>query len=93
MYKTAGCCRLVYNYFLALAKENKDFNYNEYSKKLTALKQDENYSFLREVARDPIQQALRHLDTSFKRFFTKQSQYPVFKKKFVNDRFTCPKRS
>nr|DAI10711.1 MAG TPA: endonuclease [Caudoviricetes sp.] len=91
MYKIAGCCRFVYNHFLALAKENKDFNYNEYSKKLTALKQDENYSFLQEVARDPIQQALRHLDTSFKRFFTKQSQYPVFKKKFVNDRFTCPK--
>ena len=90
MYKTAGCCRLVYNHFLALAKENKDFNYNEYSKKLTALKQDENYSFLQEVHCNPLQQALRHLDVAFKRYFTKQAKFPVFKKKFVNDRFSHP---
>lgn len=90
MYKTAGCCRFVYNYFLALAKENKDFNYNEYSKKLTALKQDENYSFLKDVPAQPLQQSLRHLDVSFKRFFKKQSQYPVFKKKWVNDSFAYP---
>jgi putative transposase len=91
MYKTAGCCRFVYNFFLAHAKEHKDFNYNEYSKKLTALKQDENYSFLKEVPSQPLQQSLRHLDVAFKRFFTKQSNFPVFKKKFVNDRFTYPK--
>lgn len=90
MHKTAGCCRFVYNYFLALAKEHKDFNYNEYSKKLTALKQDENYSFLQEVHCNPLQQALRHLDAAFKRFFTKQAKFPVFKKKFVNDRFRHP---
>lgn len=41
MYKTAGCCRLVYNSFLASAKENKDFNYNEYSKHLTNLKKED----------------------------------------------------
>lgn len=90
MYKTAGCCRLVYNFFLAHAKEHKDFNYNEYSKKLTVLKKDEKYSFLQEVHSNPLQQSLRHLDVSFKRFFSKQSQFPVFKKKFVNDRFTYP---
>ena len=90
MYKTAGCCRFVYNYFLARAKEHKDFNYNEYSKKLTALKKDENYSFLQEVHCAPLQQTLRHLDVAFKRFFVKQSNFPVFKKKFVNDRFSYP---
>lgn len=90
MYKTAGCRRFVYNHFLALAKDNKDFNFAEYSKKLTVLKKDEHYSFLKEVPAQPLQQALRHLDVAFKRFFTKQSQYPVFKKKFVKDRFTYP---
>nr|DAQ41115.1 MAG TPA: endonuclease [Caudoviricetes sp.] len=90
MYKTAGSCRFVYNHFLALVKEHKDFNFNEYSKKLTALKQDENYSFLQEVPSQPLQQALRHLNNAFTRFFTKQSNFPVFKKKFVNDRFTYP---
>ena len=90
MYKTAGCCRLVYNFFLASAKENKDFNYNEYSKHLTNLKKDEKYNFLQEVPSQPLQQSLRHLDVSFKRFFSKQAKFPVFKKKFVNDRFTYP---
>lgn len=90
MYKTAGCCRFVYNFFLAHAKENTDFNYNEYSRKLTALKKDEKYSFLKEVPAIPLQQSLRHLDTAFTRFFKKQKQYPVFKKKFVKDRFTYP---
>ena len=90
MHKTAGCCRLVYNHFLALAKKNKDFNYNKYSKKLTMLKKDANYFFLKEVPSQPLQQSLRHLDDSFKRFFKKQTNFPVFKKKFVNDRFTYP---
>nr|DAI06968.1 MAG TPA: endonuclease [Caudoviricetes sp.] len=90
MRKTAGCCRFVYNYFLALAKEHKDFNYNEYSKKLTALKKDEKYNFLQEVAANPLQQSLRHLDDSFKKFFKKQTNFPVFKKKFINDRFSHP---
>jgi putative transposase len=90
MYKTAGCCRFVYNFFLAHAKEHKDFNYNEYCKKLTALKKDEKYSFLQEVPSQPLQQSLKHLDVSFKRFFKKQSSFPVFKKKFVKDRFTYP---
>ena len=90
MYKTAGCCRFVYNHFLAHAKENKDFNYNEYSKKLTALKKDEKYYFLREVHSNPLQQSLRHLNAAFTRFFTKQSNFPVFKKKFVKDRFSHP---
>ena len=71
MYKTAGCCRFVYNYFLAHAKEHKDFNYNEYSKKLTALKKDENYSFLKEVPSHPLQQSLLHLKSAFIRFFKK----------------------
>ena len=90
MYKTAGCCRFVYNYFLAHAKEHKDFNYNKYSKKLTMLKNEDEYSFLKEVNAQALQQSLRHLDASFKRFFKKQSNFPVFKKKFVKDRFTYP---
>ena len=90
MYKTAGCCRFVYNFFLAHAKEHKDFNYNEYSKKLTALKQDEETTFLQEVPSQPLQETIRHLDTAFTRFFKNQSKHPVFKKKFVNDRFTYP---
>ena len=45
IHKTAGCCRFVYNHFLAHAKEHKDFNYNEYSKKLTMLKKDEKTTF------------------------------------------------
>jgi putative transposase len=90
MYKTSGCCRFVYNYFLACAKENKNFNYNNYSKKLTALKKDENYSFLNEVPSQPLQQSLLHLNNAFSRFFSKQASFPVFKKKFVNDRFTYP---
>jgi putative transposase len=80
MHKTAGCCRLVYNHFLALAKKNKDFNYNEYSKKLTMLKKDANYFFLKEVPSQPLQQSLRHLDDSFKRFFKKQTNFPVLRR-------------
>ena len=77
--KTIGCKRFVYNYFLNEANINKYKSYNKYSKLLTQLKIDK--PFLREVDKFALQNALKDLDDSFKRFFNKQNKYPKFKSK------------
>ena len=84
--RTMGCTRLVYNKALALRtnayyQEQKRIGYLETSKALTAWKQEEELSFLREVSSVPLQQALRCLQTAFTNFFEGQAKYPSFKKK------------
>lgn len=80
-----GCCRFVFNHFLAFQKENhekgkKYVSYNTLAKELPVLKKE--YPFLKEVDSISLQQELRHLDMAFNRFFkVKESGYPKFKSK------------
>ncbi len=79
-----GCSRFIYNYILAKSKENyeKDkvgWNAYDYIKLLPKLKKE--YPFLKEVDSQSLQQTILNLNDSFKRFFKKQSKFPVFKKK------------
>lgn len=71
--KTLGCSRFVYNQGLALRKSNYEnglpANYSVTSKKLTELKADKDTNFLKEVDSVALQQALRDLDTGYKKFF------------------------
>ena len=81
--KNFGCCRFVFNYFLGLSKdtyekENRTLKYNDYARMLVELKKEK--EFLKEVDSISLQQALRHLDTSYKNFFNNNG-YPKFKKK------------
>ena len=84
--RTIGCCRLVYNKALherseAWTNGKKSIGYAEQDKRLTGWKQTEDLAFLNEVSCVPLQQALRHLQTAYSKFFKKQASYPSFKKR------------
>ena len=84
--RTFGCARFVYNHMLRLRtdawiKEGRKVGYHETSAALTELKQQSEFSWLREVSSVPVQQALRHLQMAFLNFWAKRAAYPVFKTK------------
>lgn len=71
-----GAKRFVYNYFLALAREvyNQDkrhLSYNEMAKILTQLKQTDEFSWLKDMPAQALQQGLKDLETAYKNFFDK----------------------
>ena len=80
--KTIGCSRFVFNHFLAersssYKSEKKTLSYNNCSAMLTQLKKE--LTWLKEVDSTALQSSLRFLDDSFKRFFSRQNDYPRFK--------------
>ncbi|MFE5216496.1 MULTISPECIES: RNA-guided endonuclease InsQ/TnpB family protein [unclassified Streptomyces] len=79
-----GCVRLVYNKALeertrAWYGEQRRLSYVQSSAALTEWKKTEELAFLAEVSSVPLQQALRHLQTSFANFFAKRAKYPRYK--------------
>ena len=87
--RTLGCCRLVYNKYLAIRKEvytnNKErIGYNKTCSMLTELKKSEEYAFLHEADSVALQQSLKDLDRAFQNFFKKRTRYPRFKSKVDN---------
>lgn len=83
--RTLGCSRLIYNKGLAMRedafKSGEKCGYKQTSAMLTALKQDVNYAFLKEVDSIALQQALRNLDTGYTNFFEHRAAHPKFKSK------------
>lgn len=82
IHKTFGCCRYVFNHFLAKRKEvyeaeGKTLGYNACSSLLTQLKKE--LQWLKEPDATALQTELRHLDDAFKRFFREKHGYPRFK--------------
>ena len=87
--RTFGCCRFVWNYYLAMRKEiydqdGKTMNYYDCSKDMTQLKK--NLAWLKEVDATALQSSLQNLDAAYQNFFrrVKQGQkpgYPKFKSK------------
>lgn len=78
--KTFGCCRFIYNYFLDYS------NSNGYSSKYTnnnicnrELKTE--YTWLKEVDKFAITNAIYNLDNAYKRYMNKLGNKPRFKKK------------
>jgi len=93
--KCFGCSRFVYNHFLRLtidayAESKKHLRYGDTAKLLTALKKDEQYSWLAEVNSQSLQQTLKDLESAFVRFFKKLGDFPVFKKKRNRQSFRVP---
>ena len=87
--KTFGCCRFVYNHFLATRRDawvnNKEsINYKQTSVMLTKLKKDEQYKWLKEVDCTSLQNSLQDLERAYKNFFEKRAKYPRFKLKRVH---------
>lgn len=97
--KTFGCCRFVYNHYLAKSIEDyentrKSNSCNQNCKDLTHLKKD--YKWLSEVSSTALQQSIRHLDAAYQNFFRRVKQgktpgFPKFKRKSSNQSFTVPK--
>src|SRR5574344_1581313 len=79
--KIFGHTRYVYNYFLNYSKENKDYKYANWSKKLTILKTSTEANFLKEADKFALQNSLRNLKQAYDNFFSKRSKAPIFKKK------------
>lgn len=84
MDKHFGCCRFVFNHFLArridLYKQTgKGSTYNQDCAELTKLKKDKEW--LGEVHIHSLQQSLRHLDAAYKKFFKEKKGFPKFKSK------------
>lgn len=87
--RTFGCCRFVFNHFLAERMEIYKQTGNtptcfQQDKSLTILKQ--NLEWLREPDKCALQNALRDLDAAYKNFFRRVKQgskpgYPCFKAK------------
>ena len=82
--KTFGCCRFVFNHFLAkwndIYKETgKGLTYNACSSQLTQLKKE--LVWLKEVDSIALQSSLKNLVDAYNRFFKKQNDKPRFKSK------------
>ena len=84
--KSFGCVRFIYNWGLqkrieAYMKDKGRISYVQLCAMLTDLKKEEQYSWLREVSNECLQQALRNLDAAFTRFFREKEGFPRFKSK------------
>ena len=98
--KTFGCCRFIYNHYLAKSIEDyertgKSNSYNQNSKDYSELKKKEEFSWLTETDASAHQRALKNLDSAYQTFFrrVKQGQkpgFPKFKKKTSAQSYTTP---
>lgn len=83
--RTFGCCRFVYNHFLAERTEawrrGEPMDYVASNAALTKLKAVPEFSWLHEVSSVPLQHSLRHLQAAFRNFWDKRTAYPSFKRK------------
>ena len=84
--RTLGCCRFVYNHFLAIRRDEWTANHNsvtcnQTSVMLTDLKRYEEYNWLKQVDSMALQESLKNLDTAYQNFFAKRAKYPRFKSK------------
>ncbi|WP_074955650.1 IS200/IS605 family element RNA-guided endonuclease TnpB [Alicyclobacillus macrosporangiidus] len=82
--RTIGCCRFVFNHFLARRKEvyeRDGTTLNQYAcmRELPELKRQ--YPWLQEVDSTALQRAVEELEDAFRRFFREKKGYPRFKSK------------
>lgn len=98
--KTFGCCRFVYNHYLAKSIEDyqrtgRSNSYNQNSRDYSELKRKQEFSWLKETDASAHQRALKNLDAAYQNFFrrVKQGQkpgFPKFKKKTFAQSYTTP---
>jgi putative transposase len=94
-----GCCRVVYNHFLAeriafyaahKGEKKQGLNFNDTCKALTQLKRQADYIWLNEVNAQVLQQALKNLDAAYVNFFEGRAEFPKFKRKGDKQSFRVP---
>ena len=94
--QTFGCVRVVYNNILYRRTNNfyqngETTNFPKACRMLTALKKEENFSWLNDVSSVALQQSLQNQQLAFKNFFAKRASYPKFKNKNSKQSFTLVK--
>lgn len=82
--KTFGCCRFVYNKYLAkriefYEKNKETFSYVQCANDMTKLKSE--LDWLKEVDSTALQSSLKDLDSAYQKFFKEHTGYPKFKSK------------
>ena len=82
--KSFGCCRFIYNHYLAkrietYEKNKETLTYAQCSKDMTELKSE--LKWLKEVDSTALQSALKDLDCAYQKFFKERTGYPKFKSK------------
>ena len=82
--KTFGCCRFVYNTYLAKRIEiyessKETFSYVQCANDMKKLKSEKEW--LKEVDSTALQSSLRDLDSAYQKFFKEHSGFPKFKSK------------
>ena len=82
--KTFGCCRFVYNTYLAkrieMYEKNKErFSYVQCANDMKKLKSE--LEWLKEVDSTALQSSLKDLDIAYQKFFKEHIGYPKFKSK------------
>ena len=87
--RTFGCCRFVFNHYLALRRDayeqtGETLNYYACAKDMTGLKQHEETLWLKEVDATALQSSLRDLDDAYQHFFRRvkigeKPGYPKFR--------------
>lgn len=87
--KTFGCCRFVYNKYLALRIEKyqnskESFTYNQCANDMKNLKSE--LEWLKEVDSTALQSSLKDLDNAYQKFFKEKTGFPKFKSKKDNYR-------
>ena len=82
--KTFGCCRFIYNTYLAkrieMYEKNKEkLSYVQCANDMKKLKS--NLEWLKEVDSTALQSSLKDLDMAYQKFFKEHTGYPKFKSK------------
>lgn len=94
--KHFGCARFLFNWGLAKKTEayqttGKSLSRFDLDKQLTALKQQPETEWLKEVNSQSLQAALRHLESAYTKFFREKKGFPKFKSKHRSRAsFECP---
>lgn len=82
--KTFGCCRFIYNQYLAkrievYEKDKLTLTYFQCANDMTKLKSE--LEWLKEVDSTALQSSLKDLDCAYQKFFKEHTGYPKFKSK------------
>ena len=93
--KHFGCCRFVYNRYLAERKaayetDKTSLGYCSNAHSLVLLKKTEEFAWLGEVYSHALQASLNNLDRAYQKFFKKQNKFPKFHSKHDKQSCTFP---
>ena len=95
LVKHFGCCRFVYNRYLAerkaaYEKDKTSLGYCVNAHSLALLKKTEEFAWLGEVYSHALQASLKNLDGAYQKFFKKQNNFPKFHSKHDKQSCTFP---